>query len=137
VVGVKSETEVVKCKKVIITTGTFLRGMIHIGKTKYPAGRHIRNSEQVEPPSTELSKTFERYQFPLGRLTTGTPPRLDGRTINYSILQRQGSDDPIQPFSFVHEFEGFKPVHPLIDCYMTATNASTHKIIEENRHLLP
>ena len=73
----------------------------------------------------------------MGRSTTGTPPRIDSRTIDFSGLESQGSDDPIQPFSFLHDFEGFVPPHKLIRCYRTKTNADTHAVIEKYRHLLP
>ena len=87
VTGVKTKDgEIINCKKVVITTGTFLRGVVHIGHKKYPAGRHIRDSELVEPPSIGLAKTLEIYKFPLSRLTTGTPPRLNKESINYEGL---------------------------------------------------
>lgn len=115
VVGIKTRTgEIISSKKVVITTGTFLRGVCHIGKKSYAAGRHIRDSENVEPPSIGLALTLQQYNFPLSRLTTGTPPRLDGRTINYEVLNSEGSDNPITPFNFVHEFNGFKPSHPFV-----------------------
>jgi tRNA uridine 5-carboxymethylaminomethyl modification enzyme len=94
-------------KKFIVTTGTFLRGMIHIGRKSYPAGRHLRDSPEVEAPSVGLAYTFKKLRFPMGRATTGTPPRLDSNTIDYSRTARQGSDEQIQPFSFVHEYNGF------------------------------
>jgi len=106
--------EIVQTSKVVITTGTFLRGVCHIGFKKYPAGRHIRDSDLTEPPSIGLAETLQRYNFPLGRLTTGTPPRLLSQSINYEGLATQGSDDPISPFSFVHEFEGFAPPNRLV-----------------------
>lgn len=138
VVGVKtSNDEIIKTSKVVITTGTFLRGVCHIGFKKYPAGRHIRDSEKVEAPSIGLAETLQRYNFPIGRLTTGTPPRLLSQSINYEGLSMQGSDDPISPFSFVHEFEGFTSPNRLIQCHITHTNGKTHSIINEHRHLLP
>lgn len=70
-------------------------------------------------------------------MTTGTPPRLDGKTIDYSQLQIQGSDDPIQPFNFVHEWTGYSPNRKLLNCHLTTTNSDTHAIIEQYRHLLP
>lgn len=73
-------------KKVVITTGTFLRAYCHIGHKKYPAGRHIRDSSEVEPPSIGLSQTLEKYKFQLARYTTGTPARIDRRSINYEGL---------------------------------------------------
>lgn len=93
--------------------------MVHIGRLSYPAGRHLRDSEEVEPPSVGLALTLKRLQFPMGRLTTGTPPRIDARTIDYSKTDLRTPDDPIQPFSFVHEFSGFKPRHGAINCHLT------------------
>ncbi len=76
--------------------------MIHIGKMKYPAGRHMRDSNSTQPPSIGLADTFRKLNFPVFRATTGTPPRLKKNTINYTGLTPQGSDDPVQPFNFVH-----------------------------------
>ena len=127
----------IRAKKVVITTGTFLRGCVHIGLEKRPAGRHRRDSEEVEPPSIGLALTLGRFKFPLGRLTTGTPPRLDGRTINYSGLEVQPSDDPPQPFSYLNEERGVLQKDRLISCHLTYTTAATHEVISQNRHLLP
>ena len=132
--AVKSaDNRTVEAKNFIVTTGTFLRGMIHIGRKSYPAGRHMRDSEKVEPPSIGLAYTFKRLNFPMGRATTGTPPRLRKSSINYSGLPWHGSDNPIQPFSFVNEFCGFTPKHETIECHMTETNSNTHSIIEKYR----
>lgn len=112
--------------------------MCHIGKTKYPAGRHIRNSSNVEPPSTNLAITLERYKFPLGRLTTGTPPRLDGRTIDYSDLENQYGDEKVTYFSYLHQFNpNFICPNRMLKCHITHTNESTHKVISESRDHLP
>ena len=107
---------------VVLTTGTFLRGIIHRGETQTPAGR------VGEAPSVGLAVTLEKLGLPLSRLKTGTPARLDGRTINWSILEEQKGDDPPQPFSFLTD----KIRVPQISCYMTYTNEETHKVIREN-----
>ena len=104
----------INCKKVVITTGTCLRGIIHISHQRGAAGRHIRNSEEVVPPSIGLAKTLEKKGFPLGRLTTGTPPRLDGRTINYDGLEEQHGDENITYFSFVHQYGDFKAPNKMV-----------------------
>ena len=109
---------------VIITTGTFLRGLIHIGDQKIPAGR------VGDKPSIGLAYTFKRLGFPLGRLKTGTPPRLDGRTIGWGGLDAQPADDPPIPFSYLTD----KITVPQIACHMTFTNPKTHTIIEAHLH---
>ena len=110
------------CAAVVITTGTFLRGLIHIGNEKTPAGR------VGEEPSLGLSATFERLGLTLGRLKTGTPARLDGRTIDWASIGRQAADDEPVPFSFMTD----RITTPQIDCGVTRTTAETHRIIEEN-----
>jgi tRNA uridine 5-carboxymethylaminomethyl modification enzyme len=127
----------IRAKKVVITTGTFLRGMIHVGTEKYAAGRHKRDSADVEPPSVALAKTLERLRFPISRLTTGTPPRLDSRTINYSGMEAQHSDDPPQPFSYMNDARGVLQKANLVVCHQTYTHKPTHDMIELHRHLLP
>ena len=87
-------------RAVVLTTGTFLNGLIHIGETQIPAGR-MRVTEGNEPPSLGLSRTLYGLGLPMGRLKTGTPPRLDGRTINWAMLEAQQGDDPPVPFSFL------------------------------------
>lgn len=109
---------------VIITTGTFLRGVIHRGTEQIPAGR------VGEAPAVKLGETLERLNFPLGRLKTGTPARLDGTTINWDILEKQDADENPIPFSYLND----KIDVPQIACHMTYTNLETHKIIEENKH---
>lgn len=106
----------------VLTTGTFLRGLIHIGDTKVPAGR------VGEEPSIGLSKTLEKLGLALGRLKTGTPARLDGRTIDWEAVGRQSADEEPIPFSFLTEHIANRQ----IDCGVTRTTAATHKIISEN-----
>ncbi len=116
--------ETVPCRAVVLTTGTFLRGMIHRGEEQIPAGR------VGEAPTIGLAETLERMKFPLGRLKTGTPARLDGRTINWDVLDEQPGDDPQVPFSYLNE----KITVPQIPCHITYTNEKTHQIIQENIH---
>jgi tRNA uridine 5-carboxymethylaminomethyl modification enzyme len=125
--------DVLRARRVIITTGTFLRGMIHLGPLRYPAGRHKRDSADVEAPSVGLAATLERLRFPLSRLTTGTPPRLDGRTIDYTGLEEQKSDDPPPPFSYLNDERGVLQAGRLVSCFLTATHGPTHDIIARHR----
>lgn len=110
------------CGAVVLTTGTFLRGLIHIGEKKIPAGR------VGEEPSTGLSATLLRYGLALGRLKTGTPARLDGTTIDWESVGRQGADEDPTPFSFMTD----RIVNPQIECGVTRTTPETHKIIADN-----
>ena len=112
----------IKCSKVILTTGTFLNGLIHIGDKRTPAGRYD------EKPTLGLSDQLRKYNFKLGRLKTGTPPRLDGSTINYDNLERQDADKNISFFSFLTK----KVYNNQISCSMTYTNNKVHEIISEN-----
>ena len=114
---------------VILTTGTFLSGLIHIGRENFPAGRMGNNSP--EEASFGLSQTLKNHQFNLGRLKTGTPPRLDGRTIDYSNLEKQFGDLVPRPFSALTE----NVQVPQIACFITHTNELTHQIIRDNLHL--
>ncbi|MEM1047632.1 MAG: tRNA uridine-5-carboxymethylaminomethyl(34) synthesis enzyme MnmG [Pseudomonadota bacterium] len=107
---------------VILTTGTFLRGLIHIGEKRIPAGR------VGEAPSVGLSHTLSQLDFKLARLKTGTPARLDGRTIDWVALMEQPGDDPPVPFSFMTD----RITTPQIACHITRTTPDTHRIIEEN-----
>jgi tRNA uridine 5-carboxymethylaminomethyl modification enzyme len=112
---------------VVLTTGTFLRGLIHIGEKQIPAGR------VGEAPAMGLSRTLEDLGLTLGRLKTGTPPRLDGQTIDWSALEMQPGDDPPEPFSILtRQIE-----NPQIECAITRTSESTHKIIRDNVHRSP
>ena len=117
----------ISAQSVILTTGTFLRGLIHIGETKIPAGR------VGEAPAVGLSLTLETLGFELGRLKTGTPARLDGRTIDWAQCQEQPGDTPPVPFSFLTE----QIEVPQISCYLTRTTEETHSIIRENLHRAP
>ncbi|EWY40603.1 tRNA uridine 5-carboxymethylaminomethyl modification protein [Skermanella stibiiresistens SB22] len=112
---------------VILTTGTFLRGMIHLGEEKIPAGR------VGEAPALGLSNTLERAGFPLGRLKTGTPARLDGRTIDWTGLEVQPGDDPPPPFSTLTD----KITTPQVPCHMTWTTPEAHAVIRDNIHRAP
>ena len=112
----------IKSSKIILTTGTFLNGLIHIGEQKTPAGRFD------EKPSTGLSEQLEKYDFKLGRLKTGTPPRLDARTINFENLEEQYADTDPYFFSFLTK----KNLNKQISCRMTYTNEAVHKIISKN-----
>ncbi|MGD0026307.1 MAG: tRNA uridine-5-carboxymethylaminomethyl(34) synthesis enzyme MnmG [Xanthobacteraceae bacterium] len=112
---------------VVLTTGTFLRGLIHIGERQIPAGR------VGEAPAVGLSRTLERIGVALGRLKTGTPPRLDGTTIDWAALALQPGDDPPEPFSALTE----RITNPQIQCGITRTNAATHAIIRANVHRSP
>jgi len=112
----------IKSSKIILTTGTFLNGLIHIGEEKTPAGRYN------EKPSTGLSEQLKKYNFKIGRLKTGTPPRLDSRTINFEILEEQFADEDPYFFSFLTK----KITNKQITCRMTYTNEKVHKIISKN-----
>jgi tRNA uridine 5-carboxymethylaminomethyl modification enzyme len=112
---------------VVLTTGTFLRGLIHIGDRQIPAGR------VGEAPATGLSRTLERVGFALGRLKTGTPPRLDGTTIDWAALEMQPGDEPPEPFSTLTD----RITNPQIQCAITRTTAATHAIIRDNVHRSP
>ena len=112
----------VSCSKLILTTGTFLNGLIHIGDEKTPAGRYN------EKPSTGLSEQLKKYNFKIGRLKTGTPPRLDARTINFKNLEEQFADEDPYFFSFLTK----KNLNKQVSCRMTYTNEKVHKIIEKN-----
>jgi tRNA uridine 5-carboxymethylaminomethyl modification enzyme len=119
-VGVETNVgEKFRARAVIVTTGTFLRGLVHIGLKNFPAGR------LGDPPSTKLSECLMRLGFSLGRLKTGTCPRLDGKTIDFSGLKEQWGDDPPRPFSFSSKTVSLRQV----PCYITYTNPRTHEVI--------
>ena len=117
-----SNNQIVSCETIVLTTGTFLNGLIHIGKKITKAGR------VGEKATYGLSKMFKRCGFKLGRMKTGTPPRINGKSINYKFLQRQNGDKNIKPFSFLTK----SITLPQIACFITKTNIKTHKIIEKN-----
>ena len=109
-----------RAKTVVLTTGTFLSGLIHVGQSNYVAGR------AGDPPSISLAHHLRELNLPVGRLKTGTPPRIDGRTVNYSVMQEQLGDSPAPVFSFV----GNAAQHPRqVSCWITETNQHTHDII--------
>ncbi len=116
-----------KCAAVVVTTGTFLRGLIHLGEKSWPAGR------ADEAPALGLSASFERIGFTLGRLKTGTPPRLDGATIDWDSVEMQPGDDPPEPFSVMTD----QIVTPQIQCGITRTMPATHEVIRANVHRSP
>jgi tRNA uridine 5-carboxymethylaminomethyl modification enzyme len=112
---------------VVVTTGTFLRGLIHLGERNWPAGR------VGEAPAMGLSASFERAGLTLGRLKTGTPPRLDGSTIDWSAVEMQPGDDPPEPFSVMTD----RITTPQIQCGITRTMPATHEVIRANVHRSP
>lgn len=112
---------------VVLTTGTFLRGVIHMGEKQIPAGR------VNEKPSVGLSDSLYSIGFAMGRLKTGTPPRLNGKTIDWSQCEIQPGDNPPRPFSYLTN----EITIPQLSCYITHTNAETHQIIKNNLHRAP
>jgi len=135
---ITAEGEEIAAGAVVLTTGTFLRGLIHIGEKKIPAGRASAKGEpiadgNVEAPSVGLSKTLYGFGLAIGRLKTGTPPRLDGKTIDWTSLDSQEGDDPPTPFSFLTE----RIETPQIACHITRTTEATHAIIRANLDRAP
>ena len=128
VYGVLTEnTGEIFSESMVLTTGTFLRGLIRIGTKNYPAGR------SGDKPSVNLAKTIESLGFSIGRLKTGTPPRILKKSINFNELQKQLGDKIPKPFSFIN-----KNIHiKQIPCYITYTNITSHKIVGDNIHLSP
>ncbi|CAI8212577.1 MAG: tRNA uridine 5-carboxymethylaminomethyl modification enzyme MnmG [Arcobacter lacus] len=128
--GVKTKlTEEFKCKKVIVTTGTFMKGLVHIGEKQYEAGR------AWELPSTTLSTQLKELGLKVGRLKTGTPARLDGNSIDFSKMDMHGGDVNPAPFSFRTKKQEFSPTQ--YPCYITYTNLNTHEAITSNFHRAP
>ncbi|MGH7800241.1 MAG: tRNA uridine-5-carboxymethylaminomethyl(34) synthesis enzyme MnmG [Thermodesulfobacteriota bacterium] len=128
VVGVKTDLgEYFLADAVVVTPGTFPNGLIHIGQTRISAGR------AGEAPALGISDSFESLGFKIGRLKTGTPPRLDGRTINWAILEPQPGDSDPKPFSFSND----KIEREQLPCYITYTNEKTHEVIRKNLHKSP
>lgn len=125
--GENGAMEEIGCKAVVLTTGTFLRGLIHRGEEKIPAGR------VGEEPAVGLALTLEKLEFPLERLKTGTPARLDSRTIDWDVLEVQEPDAEPVPFSYMSK----EITVPQINCGITYTNEETHKIIRDNLHRAP
>jgi tRNA uridine 5-carboxymethylaminomethyl modification enzyme len=142
-VGVRTESGAeIASGRVVLTTGTFLRGLIHLGETKIPAGRARGqrdgvpadfDANAVEEPSTVLAQRLYGLGFKLGRLKTGTPPRLDGRTIDYGALEQQHGDQPPVPFSYLTERISTRQVA----CHITETTKATHDLIRANLHRSP
>ncbi|MCC6949361.1 MAG: tRNA uridine-5-carboxymethylaminomethyl(34) synthesis enzyme MnmG [Bradyrhizobiaceae bacterium] len=127
-VGVSvADGRVLDAGAVVLTTGTFLRGLIHIGEQKLPAGR------VGEAPALGLSRTLAAHAFTLGRLKTGTPPRLDGRTIDWGAVEMQPGDEPPEPFSTLTD----RIENPQIGCGITRTTVATHDVIRANVHRSP
>ena len=128
VTGVVLETgEQLSCRATVLTTGTFLRGLIHLGEKRVPAGR------VGDAPAVALAETLYSSGMRMGRLKTGTPPRLDGRTIDWSGLEVQRGDDPPPPFSYLTG----RITTPQIDCHITYTGTDTHAAINANLHRSP
>ncbi|MCA4775040.1 tRNA uridine-5-carboxymethylaminomethyl(34) synthesis enzyme MnmG [Wolbachia endosymbiont of Mansonella ozzardi] len=119
---ITSSGEHILIGKVVLTTGTFLCGVVHIGEQTTPSGR------MGDKSAVGLANTLKKYDFKLGRLRTGTPPRLDRGTINWPVLQEQVGDNPPAPFSYLTE----KISQPQVSCFITHTNENTHRIIREN-----
>ena len=130
VYGVKTKlTEEFRAKKVILTTGTFMRGLVHIGENKYEAGR------AWELPSSTLSIQLKELGLKVGRLKTGTPSRIDAKSINFDVMEEHGGDEKPTPFSFKTDKSSFNPKQ--YPCYITYTNLDTHETISSNFHRAP
>jgi tRNA uridine 5-carboxymethylaminomethyl modification enzyme len=126
--GVVTEAgEIFTAGAVVLTTGTFLNGLIHIGQTQIPAGRF------GEAPSTGLAQTLRQFNLPVGRLKTGTPPRLSAKSIDFSELEAQQGDDPPEPFSLLTD----RIIVPQADCHITYTTPAMHAVLQANLHVAP
>ena len=133
---ITADGEEFSCASVVLTTGTFLRGLVHIGEVQFPAGRmaaHTADADKSDPPSIGLSKTLYGFGLQMGRLKTGTPPRLDGKTIDWPSLEMQQGDEPPVPFSFLTR----AITTPQIACGITRTTLATHAVIRANLHRAP
>jgi len=135
---ITADSKTIRCGAVVLTTGTFLRGLIHIGEKKIPAGRATSSNgaigrNGVEAPSIGLSQKLYGMGLSMGRLKTGTPPRLDGKTIDWAQLDVQHGDDPPSPFSFLTT----AITTPQTVCHITRTTLQTHEIIRANLHRAP
>ncbi len=121
VVGVKTQLGLAfRARAVVLTAGTFLAGLVHVGQSNYEAGR------AGDPPAVSLAHRLRELKLPVGRLKTGTPPRIDGRSLDYSVMERQPGDDPVPVFSFLGSVEQ----HPRqLPCWITQTSELTHEII--------
>jgi tRNA uridine 5-carboxymethylaminomethyl modification enzyme len=133
-----ADGEALPAAAVVLTTGTFLKGLIHCGEVKIAAGRAVAGRSEfqgdgVEAPSIGLSDTLHRLGFVMGRLKTGTPPRLDGSTVDWASLEIQQGDDPPSPFSFLTA----AITTPQVNCHITRTNEKTHAVIRANLHRAP
>ena len=132
--GIVTENgERIACARVVLTAGTFLNGLIHLGDETIPAGRAARSSDGVEPPSVSLAATLARAGFRMGRLKTGTPPRLDAKSIDWSGLDIQSGDDPPLPFSVMTG----RITTPQTNCHITGTTEASHRLIAANIHRSP
>ena len=139
-----TQEQTITASRVVVTTGTFLRGRVHLGRENYPAGRHLENSNDVEPPSTALASTFERLGLPLSTLNTGTPPRLSGATIdwNHPSMEKQDSEmlPMLETMSFMtdvpalYNYQDSAPFLPTMQVY---TNSNTHTMVRNNLDGLP
>src|SRR6201996_411546 len=137
VVGVLTASgEEISCASVVLTTGTFLRGLVHIGEVQFSAGRmaaHTADKDQADPPSIGLSRTLYGFGLQMGRLKTGTPPRLDGATIDWASLEMQAGGEPPSPLFLLTR----TITTPQISCGITRTTLQTHEIIRANLHRAP